>query len=250
MIEVKNLVKNFGNKIVLDGISFKASGEIYGLLGPNGSGKSTLMKILAGVIKPTSGIAMVAGFNVLRNSMDVKRVVGYVPETPILYESLTPSEMFDFVGKIRGIPKYELEERIDSLARAFGISEYMDQFIGTLSFGTKQKVSVILSLIHNPSVLILDEAMNGLDARSARIFRELLFEFRNEDKTVIFSTHVLPLAEIICDRIGVIYGGKIIAEGSVDELKELVHEKNLEDVFLKLTESKEEISEILDALRF
>jgi len=127
---------------------------------------------------------------------------------PILYESLTPSELFNFIGSIRAISKDKLEERVNYFVKAFGIEEYLEQFIGTLSFGTQQKVSLITALLHDPKVLILDEAMNGLDPKSARILRELLLEFKNEGKSIVFSTHILSLAEIICDRIGVIYQGK------------------------------------------
>jgi ABC-2 type transport system ATP-binding protein len=249
MIEANELYKVYGNKIAINGLSFTVNDEIYGLLGPNGSGKTTLMKILVGILKPTRGKAFVEGVDVSENPLKVKEIVGYVPETPILYESLTPSELFDFIGKIRNIPKEELEERVNRFIKAFGIKNHIDQFIGTLSFGTQRKVSIISSLLNNPSVLILDEAMNGLDAKSARIFRELLFEFKKEGKSIIFSTHILPLAEMICDRIGVIYQGELIAEGRVEELKERAHEKSLEDVFLKLTESKEEIFELIQALR-
>lgn len=249
MIEVRELYKTYGNKIALNSLTFTVNGEIYGLLGPNGSGKSTLMKILVGIIKLTKGKVLVEGVNVMNNPLKVKEIVGYVPETPVLYESLTPSELFDFVGKIRNIPKGELEERVNNFIRAFGIEAYIDQFIGTLSFGTQQKVSIISALLHNPNTLILDEAMNGLDAKTARIFRELLFEFKKEGKSVVFSTHILPLAEMICDRIGIIYQGKLIAEGSVEDLKERAHEKSIEDVFLKLTESKDEIFELIQALK-
>ncbi|ADT83618.1 ABC transporter ATP-binding protein [Thermococcus barophilus] len=250
MIEVENLTKKFGDKIAVDGISFHVhDGEIYGLLGPNGSGKSTTMKILAGILKPTTGKVLVEGINVAKNPIEVKKIVGYVPETPILYESLTPSELFNFVGSIRGIPKDKLEERVNYFVKAFGIEEYLEQFIGTLSFGTQQKVSLITALLHDPKVLILDEAMNGLDPKSARILRELLLEFKNEGKSIVFSTHILSLAEVICDRIGVIYQGKIIAEGTIEELKEKAHEESLEDVFLKLTESKDEIVHIVQALK-
>ena len=249
MIEVKELYKAYGDKIAINGLSFTVSDEIYGLLGPNGSGKTTLMRILAGITKPTRGKVLVEGIDVAESPLKVKEIVGYIPETPVLYESLTPGELFDFVGKIRKIPGEELEERVNRLVKAFGIENYMDQFIGTLSFGTKQKVSVISALLHNPRVLLLDESMNGLDAKSARIFRELLFEFKKEGKSIIFSTHILPLAEMICDRIGVIYRGKLVAEGSVEELKERAHEESLEEVFLKLTESKEEVFEIIQALK-
>jgi len=142
MIEVERLLKKFGEKIVLNGISFRVNnGEIYGLLGPNGSGKSTTMKILVGIVQPTSGQVLVDGVDPTRDSIKVKEIVGYVPETPVLYESLTPGEFFNFIGSVRGISKEKLEERVSQFVEAFGIEEYLDQFIGTLSFGTQQKVS-------------------------------------------------------------------------------------------------------------
>ncbi|MDK2869749.1 MAG: type transport system ATP-binding protein [Pyrococcus sp.] len=250
MIEVEGLKKRFGSTEVLHGITFTVNnGEIYGLLGPNGSGKSTTMKILSGIIPPTEGKVIVEGIDVTKNPIEVKKIVGYVPETPALYESLTPAEFFSFIGSIRRIPKDVLQERVERLVNAFGIQEYMNQLIGTLSFGTKQKVSLISSLLHDPRVLILDEAMNGLDPKSARIFRELLLEFKKEGKVIVFSTHVLALAELICDRVGVMYNGNIIAEGSIEELKEMAKEKTLEDVFLKLTQAKEEVVHIVSALK-
>ncbi len=250
MITVENLRKRYDGNPILDGLSFTVKdGEIYGLLGPNGSGKSTTMKILSGILKPDEGNVIIEGVNASENQLKVKEIVGFVPESPILYESLTPAELFDFIGKVRKIPRRLLEERVNAFVKAFGIEEYLDQFIGTLSFGTKQKVSVIAALLHDPKVLVLDEAMNGLDVKSARIFRELLLEYKRKGKSIVFSTHVLQLAEIICDRIGVIHRGKIVAEGTVEELKKRLEEKSLEDVFLKVTESREEVLEIVKALK-
>ncbi|WP_048056015.1 ABC transporter ATP-binding protein [Pyrococcus sp. ST04] len=250
MIEVSNLRKKFGSNEVIKGISFSVNdGEIYGLLGPNGSGKSTTMRILAGIIPPTSGRVLVEGIDVSKSPLEVKKIVGFVPETPALYESLTPAEFFSFIGSIRRIPREVLEERVERFVEAFGIREYMNQLIGTLSFGTRQKISLIASLLHDPKVLILDEAMNGLDPKSARIYRELLLEFKREGKSIVFSTHILALAEVICDRIGVIYNGRIVAEGTVDELKTLAKEESLEDVFLKLTQAKDEVIHIVSALK-
>ncbi len=250
MIEVENLVRRFGSAVAVDGISFHVDdGEIYGLLGPNGSGKSTTMKILAGILPPTSGRVVVGGIDVSQNPLRVKEIIGYVPETPALYESLTPVEFFNFVGSVRRIPEERLQERVDALVRAFGIEEYLGEMIGSLSFGTRQKVSLISAMLHDPAVLILDESMNGLDPKSARILRELLMDFREEGKSIVFSTHVLALAEMICDRIGVIYNGRLIAEGTVEQLKELAHEESLEDVFLKLTESRDEVLGIVQALK-
>ncbi len=250
MIEVENLVKRFGSTVAVNGISFRVDdGEIYGLLGPNGSGKSTTMKILAGILKPTSGRVVVGGVDVAGDSLGVKRIVGYVPETPVLYESLTPVEFFNFVGSVRGIPEEELQERVETFVRAFGIEKYLGEMIGSLSFGTKQKISLISAMLHDPKVLILDEAMNGLDPKSARILRELLLQFKEEGRSIVFSTHVLALAETICDRVSVIYNGEIIAEGTVEQLKEFAHEESLEDVFLKLTESQDEVAGIVRALK-
>ncbi|WP_297479978.1 ABC transporter ATP-binding protein [Thermococcus sp.] len=250
MIEVENLTKRFGGKVVLKGISFTVhDGEIYGLLGPNGSGKSTTMRILAGIIPPSDGKVVINGINVAERPMDVKRITGYIPETPLLYESLTPMEFFSLVGSIRGIPKGELEGRVERLVSAFGIGEYIGELIGTLSFGTRQKVSIIAGLLHDPEVLIFDEAINGLDPKSARIMKELLNGFKEEGKSIAFSTHVLAIAEAVCDRIGIIYNGELIAEGTPDELKSFAHEENLEDVFLKLTQSQEEVSSLVRALR-
>ncbi|ADD08937.1 ABC transporter ATP-binding protein [Candidatus Aciduliprofundum boonei] len=250
MIVVENLVKKYFEKVVVDGISFKVeNGEIYGFLGPNGSGKSTTLKILAGVLKPTAGRVEIEGIDVVSNPVEVKKIIGYVPETPTLYESLTPAELFSFIGGIRGIDEKILKERVNRFVEAFEIGKYMNQFIGTLSFGTKQKISLIASFLHDPKVIIMDESMNGLDPKSARILRELLIKFRDDGKSIIFSTHVLPLAEMICDRIGLIYEGKLIAEGTMDELREKAQEENLEDIFLKLTKSKNEMANIIQALQ-
>lgn len=250
MIRVEGLVKKFGSTTALRGISFTVhDGEIYGLLGPNGSGKSTTMKILGGILPPTSGRVVVNGIDVADDPIGVKRITGYVPETPVLYESLTPVELFNFVGSVRGVSKEILQERVDKLVKAFGIEEYLGEMIGSLSFGTKQKVSLITALLHDPDVLILDESMNGLDPKSARILRELLLQFKEEGKSIVFSTHVMAIAETMCDRVGVIYNGEIVAEGTVEELKRFAHEESLEDVFLKLTESQEEVASIVNALR-
>jgi len=250
VIEVDNLVKRFGSKIAVRGVSFTVrNGEIYGLLGPNGSGKSTTMRILAGITPPSEGRVLVEGIDVAENPLEVKKIVGYIPETPALYESLTPMEFFSFVGSIRRVPMEELEDRVERLVKAFGIEEYLGELIGTLSFGTQQKVSIIASLLHDPKVLVLDEAINGLDPKSARIMKELLNDFKKEGKSIVFSTHILAVAEVICGRIGIIYNGELIAEGTPEELKRFAHEESLEDVFLKLTESQEEVSSLIGALR-
>ncbi|MEM0089295.1 MAG: ABC transporter ATP-binding protein [Archaeoglobaceae archaeon] len=235
MIEIRALRKSFGNKEVLKGISLEIKNEIFGLLGPNGSGKTTLMKTIAGILKPSSGDVVVDGMSVVKDPLKVKSIVGFVAENPVLYESLTVSELFNLVGKVRRLGRSEIEEKVANYARAFEIQEFMDSLIADLSFGTKQKVAIISALLHDPKALILDEAMNGLDVRSAKIFRNLLFKFREEGKSIVFSTHVMPFVEVLCDRVAIIYDGRIVAEGSLKDLKEMTELRDLEDVFLKLT---------------
>ncbi len=250
VFRAKNLEKTYGRTHAIKDINFEVEeGEIFGLIGPNGSGKTTTLKILGGVLTPFFGEAKVGGLDVRNASIEVKRKVGYIPESPNLYESLTPVEFFNMVSSIREIDEAKMKRRVNYLVDAFELEPYMNQYIGSLSFGTKQKVSIVSSFVHDPKAIILDEAMNGLDPKTARILRGILSEFRRKNKGVIFSSHVLPLAEVICDRIAVIKDGKIIAKGTVDELKKRSQKKNLEDVFLKLTESETEVSKVLDALK-
>ena len=241
-------------------------GEIYGLLGPNGAGKSTLIKIIAGLVVPTSGSLRVLGFNSATDSSRVKSKIGYVSETSMLYESLTPRDFFEFVASIRKIDAETANDRVDRLAPAFGLQQFYDSPIGTLSMGTRQKVSIVGALLHNPSLLLLDEPLNGLDAKTGRIVKSLIsLHARKNNCAVLFSTHIMEVAEQICDRIGIIYKGKILAEGSIDELKKRALEitiapggesqdssfasSTLEEVFLKLTNEEEEIAGTIKALR-
>lgn len=250
MISVKNLTKYYGEKAAVKDLSFEVKeGEIYGLLGPNGSGKTTTMRILSGIIEPSSGRAEVQGLNVKEHPVEVKKKVGFIPENPKTFESLTTIELFNLIGSIRGIEEKKLRKKLNRLIEAFELGEYMNQYVGSLSFGTKQKVSIISAILHDPEVIIMDEAMNGLDPKMAKIFREILFNLKNKGKSMIFSTHVLPLAEMVCDRVGMIAGGRLITEGTVEDLKEKSHEKDLEDVFLKLTKSETEVSRVVKALR-
>ncbi len=189
------------------------------------------------------------GIDVRSNPIEVKKNVGYIPESPNLFESLTPVEFFNLVASIREMDEVQMKKRVNYLVDAFELEGYMNQYIGSLSFGTKQKVSLVSSFIHDPKAIILDEAMNGLDPKTAKILRGILSEFKRKGKGIIFSSHVLPLAEIICDRIAIIREGKIIAQGTVDELKKKSQKESLEDVFLKLTESETEVSMVLDALK-
>ncbi|MCL5874156.1 MAG: ABC transporter ATP-binding protein [Candidatus Thermoplasmatota archaeon] len=245
-IKVQSLSKFYGEKKVLSDFSIEIqSGEIYGILGPNGSGKTTLLKIMAGISQFDKGSVVIDGIDAKTDQIAIRKIVGYVPETPYLYESLTPYEYFSFIGSIREIPRDVAQRRANDLSKAFGMEEYNDQFIGSLSFGTRQKVSIIASLIHAPKILILDESINGLDPQSAKIFRDLLRSLAEDGMTVVFSTHILEIAENVCEEIAIMKNGNIVAEGRTADL---LKERNLEEVFIDLT-STEDISSVVSALR-
>ncbi len=248
-IVVHNLIKNYGQLRALDGIDLEINpGEVFGLLGPNGSGKTTFLRIVCSILDYTTGYVRVSGLDVVKDSMEIKKITGYVPETPVLYESLTPTEFLNFIGSVRRIEHNTLARRIESFAHAFEIEDNMNTFIGSLSFGTKQKVAIISSLIHDPEIIILDEAMNGLDPRSARILKNLLTEYSAQGKTIIFSTHVLEVAESVCTRIAIIYKGRIVDIGTLAELRQRSGSKRLEDIFLEAT-GEGDLSPVIKSLK-
>lgn len=251
VIEIKDLFKKYGDLYALNGLTVSIEpGQIFGILGPNGSGKTTLLRIISSLLDLTSGFVRVKNLDPTEDKVGVKKVIGYVPETPVLYESLTPSEYFSFVGKVRKIEDNILTRRISNFVSAFGIEEHMNDFIGALSFGTKQKVAIISAILHDPEILVLDEGMNGLDPRSARILKDLLVDFSERGKTIIFSTHIMEVAESVCHKIAILYNGKIVGIGTLKDLKESAGNtnSNLEDIFLKLT-GDEDLSPIVNSLR-
>lgn len=250
-IQIRGLYKNYGTVRALDGVDLDIlPGEIFGILGPNGSGKTTLLRIICSILEPTAGYVNVNGIDAIKNPLRIKSIVGYVPETPTLYESLTPSEFLGFIGAIRKVEPSVLTVRIRRFAMAFEISDKMDTFIGSLSFGTKQKVAIISALIHDPQIIVLDEGMNGLDPRSAKILKNLLVDFAGAGKTIIFSTHVLEVAENVCSRLSIIYKGGIVDTGTLEELRSRSgsSDAHLEDIFLKIT-GDSNLDSVIDSLR-
>lgn len=247
MINIQNLWKNYGEKTAIREVDLEiGDGEIFGLLGPNGSGKSTLMKIIVGMLEPTKGSVRVNGVDPSEKEVEVKKMVGYVPESPHLYESLSPMEFFEFVSSVRGVSEDSLN-RIEKFIDAFEIKEEINNDIGSLSFGMRQKVSIIATLIHNPKILVLDECMNGLDPKSVRVLKEFLNSFSERGGTVVYSTHVLEVAEKMCDRVAIMRKGNVEAVGSVEELREILKSQSLEDIFFKVTE-EEDFEPIIRAL--
>ena len=246
LVEVSELTKQFGTIKALSGLNFRIlSGEIYGLLGPNGAGKTTTLKAIIGLLEPNSGWVKVQGFNPVKNPIDVKSRIGYVAEKPILYESLSVRDFLEFITSIRKIDQTSVNRITTQMGDALDIAEYFDSPIATLSTGMKQKVALIASLIHQPPILLLDEPLSGLDAKSSRIIKDLLLLHAQKGGAVLFSTHIMEVAENICTKIGIIYQGKIIAEGTFEQLKSKTGNtsETLEEVFLKLTNEELEIAD-------
>lgn len=252
LIETSQLTKQFGSNKALSELNLRIMpGEIYGLLGPNGAGKTTTIKTVLGLLEPTSGSIRVAGFDPVKNPLEVKARIGYVAENPIVYDSLSPRDFLEFVASIRKIDPAASNEMVRSLADAFDMAQYFDSPIATLSLGMKQKVALIASLIHRPKVLLLDEPLNGLDAKSSRIVKDLVSFHAEKGGAVLFSTHVMEVAQQVCTRIGIIYQGKLIAEGTLDQLRSEIHgeDSTLEEVFLKLTHEESDVADTTKILR-
>jgi len=244
MLAINNLTVKYGDKIAVDSISFTVrEGEVFGLLGPNGAGKTSTLKAIVGLVPYHGEIRL------FDKPIDVKakNLIGYVPEEFMLLESLTPKEFFEFIASVRRIEN--VNDRLEKLVKAFGIEQYLETPITALSMGTKQKVTIISALLHDPPLLILDEPLNGLDAKSSKILKEIMAKHVEKGGAIVFSTHIMEIAEKLCDRIAVINNGKIIAKGSIEELREIaLTDGSLEEIFLKLTGQMEEIDEILKVL--
>jgi ABC-2 type transport system ATP-binding protein len=237
-VEISSISKDFGSVKALNGLSLEIEeGQVYGLLGPNGSGKSTLMKIMVGLVRPTLGSVRIYGDDPQTDPIGVRRMAGYVPEMPRLYDFLTAREYLDFVADLYGLPLDVKRERIEHFLGAFELKGREDEMISGYSQGMRQKVVIIGALLHKPRLLIMDEPLNGLDPRSAKIVKDLLHKLSHEGVTTIFSTHILEIAQAICERVAIMYKGALLSEGKVEDLKTAagMPGSSLEDVFLKLT---------------
>ena len=249
-IDVSHLTKTYGPTVALNDVTLSVgAGEVRGLLGPNGSGKSSLMKTIMGLTKPSYGSIQVLGYDVRMSPMEIKKIVGYVPEAPRLYEFLTATEYLDFIAEVRGLPFEQKKERIARFVDALDLEGKQGDMISSYSQGMKQKVAIIGGLLHRPRALLMDEPLNGLDPKSARLVKELIHGLAKEGVAVVFSTHILEIAEAICDKLTILQGGKVLAEGTSKDLRENagLPGSGLEDVFLKLTGTKG-VEDIVEAL--
>ena len=250
LIQTEHLVKRYGDKIAVNDVSIEIhGGEVFGFLGPNGAGKTTMIKMIVGLLRATSGRVSVAGYDVADQPLQAKAASGYVPDTPNLYAKLTGRELLRFVGDLYGIERAQAARRGEELLRMFDLTDAADDTIDSYSHGMQQKTSLAAALMHDPKVLVLDEPTVGLDPKSARLIKDILRQMAERGAAVFLSTHILEIAERMCDRIGIINKGELIAVGTMEEL----HTSNqasggsLEDIFLSLTGGAEEaeITEIL-----
>ena len=249
LIQTVDLTKYYGQHRAAERLSFAVhGGEIFGFLGPNGAGKTTTMKMIVGLLRPTSGQALVAGHDVQQEPIKAKAASGYVPEEPYLYPKLSGREFLRFVGDLFNIPTVQAERRADELLRIFALDDAADSTIDSYSHGMRQKTAVAAALVHDPRVLVLDEPTSGLDPKSARLIKDILRQMADRGAAVFLSTHILEIAERMCDRIGIINKGELIAVGTMEELRAMsAGEASLEDIFLSLTGGAEyaAIAEVL-----
>ena len=240
MIETENLSRSYGGRVALHRLNLQvAPGEILGFLGPNGAGKSTTVKILTGMIKPDSGRASVAGFDVVRDPLDVKKRIGYVPESAALYESLTAREYLELVASLYHLPAPGAAHRIEEMLQRFELAHAIDQRLSEFSKGMKQKVLIASALMHRPEVLFLDEPLTGLDANAALVVKELIRGLAAQGRTIFFCSHVLEVVERVCTRIVIINEGKVIADGTARAIAAAAGVETLELAFVSLTGTRD-----------
>jgi ABC-2 type transport system ATP-binding protein len=247
VIVVEDVHKRYGAFEAVRGMSFRVEpGEVFGFLGPNGAGKTTTMRMIAGLLRPSSGRIVVAGHDLARDALAAKRVTGFIPDRPYLYEKLTAFEFLDLVGGLHGMSWEEIGRRGGELLQTFGLAEWADALIETFSHGMKQRLVFASALLPGPQVLVVDEPMVGLDPRGARLVKRIFRELGQERRlTVFLSTHTLEVAQEVCDRIAIVHGGSIVAMGTMEELRSAASRpgSTLEEVFLQLTEAGEAAGE-------
>jgi len=252
-LTVDDLTVTYGERRAVDHLTFTVrSGEIYGLLGSNGAGKTSTIKAIVGLVRPAGGRLRVFGLDAVVDSLRVKERVGYVPETSLLYEALTPREFLEFVASVRHLDRATVSARTENYATAFRLEAEFEEPIMTLSNGTRQKVLLMAALLHQPPLLVLDEPLNSLDPRSVRIMKELLTRYvASGERGILFSTHTMEVAEQLCHRVGILDRGVLRGEGTLDALREkgATGDATLEELFLQLTEEGEGVRAAVESLK-
>jgi ABC-2 type transport system ATP-binding protein len=238
VIRLTELVKRYGTFTAVDGITLEVpKGELFGLLGPNGAGKTTTIRMIAGILRPSEGTVEVGGFNVQRQPLEAKHLMGYIPDRPFVYDKLTGGEFLRFAAALYGQAGPVVERRIDELLELFELTPWKNELTESYSHGMRQKLIISGALVHRPELIVVDEPMIGLDPKSARLLKDLFRQFVNRGGTVLMSTHTLEVAEQMCDRIAIVYHGRLAAHGTMAELREQTAsgDLSLEGLFLKLT---------------
>ena len=235
-VSMRALTKLYGDRLAVDNMSLDvAPGELFGFLGPNGAGKTTTIKMLTGLLRPTFGAAAICGHDTVRDAMRARSLVGYCPDTPSLYEKLSGREMLALSADLYGVPRELQVARIDPMLDSFGMLEHADELVQSYSRGMRQKLSLACALLHDPQVLFLDEPTVGLDPAGARQLKNILRRLCSEGRTVFLSTHVLEVAELLCDRVGVVQRGRLLTVGTPAELRAVGGDESLEEAFLRIT---------------
>ena len=252
MIEIRALTKRYGSFTAVDAIDLTVPpGEVFGFLGPNGAGKTTTMRMIAGILRPTSGTVRVAGIDLLADPVGAKSKLGFIPDRPFIYEKLTGTEFLRFVAGLYDQEGAQVEHRGRELLALFDLEEWRDELVESYSHGMRQKLIISSAFIHRPAVIVVDEPMVGLDPKSAKILKDLFREYVRRGHTIMMSTHTLEVAETMCDRIGIIQGGKIRAAGTMEDLRRGAtgSGQGLEEIFLRLTGdgAARELVDVLDA---
>jgi sodium transport system ATP-binding protein len=235
MIEVEQLHKAFGNKIAVEDVSFTAQdGQITGLLGPNGAGKTTTLRMLYTLLKPDRGVIRVDGIDAATQALQVRQRLGVLPDARGLYKRLTARENIEYYAQLHALPSDSARARIDGLVQALGMQEIIGRRVEVFSQGERVKTAIARALVHDPRNVVLDEPSNGLDVMSTRSLREFLRQLKAEGRCVLFSTHIMQEVAALCDRIVIIAGGRVVADGTPDSLRERAHEQSLEEAFVKI----------------
>jgi ABC-2 type transport system ATP-binding protein len=251
MIELSSLTKKYGNFTAVDAIDLSvARGELLGLLGPNGAGKTTTLRMIAGILRPTAGRVAIDGIDVWNDPVGAKMKLGYIPDRPFIYEKLTGAEFLRFVAGLFGQEGAQVEHRARELMALFDLEEWRDELVESYSHGMRQKLIISSAFVHRPDVIVVDEPMVGLDPKAARILKDLFREYVSRGHTIVMSTHTLEVAQAMCDRICIVQGGKIRAQGTMEQLRAgAATTAGLEEIFLRLTgeSAARELVDVLDA---